>query len=109
MGTVGLEEEIGYWLGVDFWGQGYGKEAMRAMAHFAFFTLHQEELRGCAIEDNIPSRRIMEGLGFNQTGLKDMSSLGLYWKEAWYNLYSLSQRLCGIILGLEVLVLQSKT
>ncbi len=81
MGTVGLEEEIGYWLGVDFWGQGYGKEAMRAMAHFAFFTLHQEELRGAALEDNIPSRRIMEGLGFQQTGLNHMSSLGYIGKK----------------------------
>lgn len=81
MGVVGLEEEIGYWLGVEYWGQGYGKESMRALVHFAFSTLQLEKLDGSALEDNIASRRIMEGLGFQQTGIKDLSSLAFEGKK----------------------------
>lgn len=75
LGVVGLEEEVGFWLGVEFWGQGYGKEAIKALVHFAFFTLQQEELKGCALESNLGSRRIFEGLGFTQTGTKESTSV----------------------------------
>jgi RimJ/RimL family protein N-acetyltransferase len=81
MGVVGLEEELGYWLGVDFWGQGYGKEAVRALVHFSFFTLRQEELNSSALTENTASRRILEGLGFEETGTKEMSSLGYEGKK----------------------------
>ncbi|MBY0500516.1 MAG: GNAT family N-acetyltransferase [Alphaproteobacteria bacterium] len=81
LGVAGLEEEIGYWLGVEYWGQGYGKEAMKALVHFAFSTLQQERLEGSALEVNIASRRIMEGLGFQQTGTKELSSLAFEGKK----------------------------
>ncbi|MBI2706933.1 MAG: GNAT family N-acetyltransferase [Proteobacteria bacterium] len=76
MGVVGLEGEIGYWLGRKFWGQNYGKEAVKALVHFAFFTLQQENLFGAALTDNLASRRIFEGLGFEQTGTKECTSRG---------------------------------
>ncbi|MBS0271807.1 MAG: 8-oxo-dGTP diphosphatase MutT [Proteobacteria bacterium] len=76
MGVVGSEEALGYWLGEEFWGQGYGKEAMRAVVQFCFGVLQREELRAAALVDNIPSRRIIEGLGFLQSGAKEMTSLG---------------------------------
>lgn len=81
MGSVGLEEEIGYWLGAEFWGQGYMKEAVKALIHFAFFTLHQEAIKGSALEHNAASRRILEELGFIQTGTKEISSLGYEGKK----------------------------
>lgn len=76
MGVIGLEEELGFWLGVKFWGQGYGKEAMKALVHFAFFALKQDKLTTSALLYNTPSRRIFESLGFTQTGTKKISSLG---------------------------------
>ena len=76
MGVVGLEEEVGYWFGFKFWGQGYGKEAVSALAHFAFFILGRNELKGGALENNIASRRIFEGLGFAQTGTREGTSFG---------------------------------
>jgi 8-oxo-dGTP diphosphatase len=75
LGVVGLEAEVGFWLGVEFWGQGFGKEAIKAFTHFAFFTLQQEKLKGCALENNLGSRRIFEGLGFAQTGAKESISV----------------------------------
>ncbi|MBY0293096.1 MAG: GNAT family N-acetyltransferase [Alphaproteobacteria bacterium] len=76
MGVIGLEEELGFWLGHAFWGQGYGKEAMKAFVQFAFFTLQQQNMRTSALVDNAPSRRIFEGLCFSQIGTKEMTSLG---------------------------------
>jgi len=75
MGVISLEEEVGYWLGVKFWEQGYGKEAMRALVLFAFSVLEQEKLEASVLENNTGSRRILEGLGFTQTGMKGMTSL----------------------------------
>ncbi len=74
MGVVGLEEEVGYWLGFEFWGQGYGKEAMKALIHFAFFTLYQKSLAARVRADNVASRRIFEGLGFVQTKTTECTS-----------------------------------
>lgn len=75
MGVVGHEGELGYWLGEEFWEQGYGKEAVREFVRFLFAILQQEEIRGTAKETNIASRRIFEGLGFRETGTKDLTSL----------------------------------
>ncbi len=76
MGVVGLEDEIGYWLGREFWGQNYGKEAAKALIHFAFLILQKENLVGSSLADNTASRRIFEGLGFKQTGTKECTSRG---------------------------------
>ncbi len=75
LGVVGLEEDLGFWLGVEFWGQGYGKEAIKSLIHFAFFTLQKEGLKGCALKNNLSSRRIFEDLGFVQTGEKEATSV----------------------------------
>ncbi len=76
MGVVGLEEELGYWLGQPFWGQRYGKEAVTALVHFACYAFQQETIFGNARVDNIASRRIFEGLGFTETGTKECTSRG---------------------------------
>lgn len=76
MGVVGLEGEVGYWLGFKFWGQGYGKEAMKVLIQFGFFALQQEQLKARVRQDNTASRRIFEGLGFKNVGQVECSSLG---------------------------------
>ncbi len=76
MGVIGYKEELGYWLGHEFWRQSYGKEAARSLIKFIFFVLQKNILSGTALTDNIASRRIFEGLGFHQTGTKDCISLG---------------------------------
>jgi hypothetical protein len=44
----GKQPEIGYWLGVPFWGQGYATEAARAVIDHAFGDLGYELLLGGA-------------------------------------------------------------
>ena len=61
--------EIGYWLGVKFWGRGYGTEAVRAVIDFAFTERQYEALQASARVTNPASRRILEKCGFQWTGV----------------------------------------
>lgn len=91
MGVIGLKEELGFWLGHAFWGQGYGKEAMKGLVQFAFFALQQKSMKTSSLVDNSPSRRIFEGLGFSQIGTKEMTSLGYRGTKPVIN-YALSRK-----------------
>ncbi len=61
--------EIGYWLGVAFWGKGYATEAARAMIDHAFGALGYDTLLAGARVSNPASRRVLEKCGFQWTGV----------------------------------------
>jgi RimJ/RimL family protein N-acetyltransferase len=61
--------EIGYWLGVAFWGRGYATEAARALIDHAFGDLGCDVLLGGARVSNPASRRVLEKCGFQWTGV----------------------------------------
>jgi RimJ/RimL family protein N-acetyltransferase len=77
LGGIGLDSELGYWLGIDYWRQGYMTEAVRAFLHFAFVTLRVEKIMGSAKEVNIASRKIFERMGFRETGEIQCASCAL--------------------------------
>lgn len=62
--------EIGYWLGVPFWGHGYATEAVRAVIDHAFADLRHEALQAGARVSNPASRRVLEKCGFQWTGVQ---------------------------------------
>ena len=62
--------EIGYWLGVPFWGQGYATEAARAVIDYAFEEFGSTELRAGARVVNPASRRVLEKCGFQWTNVQ---------------------------------------
>lgn len=62
--------EIGYWLGVAYWGQGYATEAARAVIDHAFGALQHESLQAGARVSNPASRRVLEKCGFQWTGVQ---------------------------------------
>ena len=70
---VGMVEgqgpELGYWLGVPFWGQGYATEAVRAVIDYAFTELDYAFLNAGARVTNPASRRVLEKCGFQWTGV----------------------------------------
>ena len=70
--------EIGYWIGVPHWGNGYATEAARALIDHAFGDLDYEVLRAGARVTNPASRRVLEKCGFQWTGveLRKVLSLG---------------------------------
>ena len=61
--------EIGYWIGVPHWGNGYATEAARALIDHAFGDLDYEVLRAGARVTNPASRRVLEKCGFQWTGV----------------------------------------
>ena len=74
IGACGLDmrdgvPEIGYWLGVPFWGNGYATEAARALIDHAFGDLGHEVLTAGARVSNPASRRVLEKCGFQWSGV----------------------------------------
>jgi RimJ/RimL family protein N-acetyltransferase len=60
---------LGYWLGRQYWGQGYMTEAVEALVGHAFERFPQAEVIGAGVfEDNPASRRVQEKLGFEPAG-----------------------------------------
>jgi RimJ/RimL family protein N-acetyltransferase len=62
--------ELGYWLGVDHWGQGFATEAARAAIDFAFEEFAIEHLRSGARVANPASRNVLEKCGFQWCGVE---------------------------------------
>ncbi len=67
--TDGPALELGYWLGVPFWGQGFATEAVHAVIDYAFTDLAHEALQAGARVTNPTSRRVLEKCGFQWTGV----------------------------------------
>jgi RimJ/RimL family protein N-acetyltransferase len=71
--SVDLREdgpEIGYWLGVSYWGRGFATEAVRALIDHAFGDLEHDTLISGARVNNPASRRVLEKCGFQWTGVR---------------------------------------
>ena len=56
IGISDTEGEVGYWVGVPYWGQGLIPEAVQEILRYAFEELHLEKC-GAAIMTEISSRR----------------------------------------------------
>ncbi len=61
--------ELGYWLGVPYWGNGYATEALHALIDYAFADLGHPALQAGARVTNPASRRVLEKCGFQWTGV----------------------------------------
>ncbi|HXN89764.1 MAG TPA: GNAT family N-acetyltransferase, partial [Methylocella sp.] len=65
IGMVGIDwrepamPELGYWLGVEYWGRGFGTEAARAVIDFIFEAFDVEQLISGARVANPASRNIL--------------------------------------------------
>ena len=63
------DAEVGYWLGVPWWGQGLMTEALGALVRRAFLTLGRDTLWGGRFRENTASRRVLEKSGFTLEGI----------------------------------------
>lgn len=81
IGSVGLSRDgddvaLGYWIGRQFWGQGYATEAARMVLKLAR-TLGHKRIVASHFIDNQASGRVLRKLGFCPTGVvHDRFSLG---------------------------------
>lgn len=64
LGLPDTEGEIGYWIGVPFWGRGLIPEAVRELIRYGFEDLKLEKIWCGYFEGNIKSRRVQEKCGF---------------------------------------------
>ncbi len=108
IGSIGLhkndlaekddEMELGYWLGVPYWGQGIIPEAAREMLRHAFEDLGLNRVWCAYYDGNEKSKRVQEKLGFKyQWTSEDVpviqmhetrrGHVNLMTKEDWLALY----------------------
>ena len=74
-GAVGLSihpghhrAELGYWIGVPYWGQGLATEAVRAVVAFGFGELGLHRIFASHFSGNTASRRVLEKVGMRPEG-----------------------------------------
>jgi RimJ/RimL family protein N-acetyltransferase len=76
IGMVGVDwrepdaPELGYWLGVDYWGRGFATEAARAVIDFTFERFDAAHMRSGARVANPASRNVLEKCGFHWCGVE---------------------------------------
>lgn len=72
------EAEIGYWIGVPYWGQGLVPEAVQCLLHRSFTDLGVSAVWCGYYDGNRQSRRVMEkcGLTYHHTETGNVSPLG---------------------------------
>ncbi|HEU4561646.1 MAG TPA: GNAT family N-acetyltransferase, partial [Longimicrobium sp.] len=75
VGAVGLsltpqhvKGELGYWIGVPYWGQGYATEAARALVDFGFTALGLHRVEARCFCRNPASGRVLQKLGMALEG-----------------------------------------
>jgi len=74
-GGVGLrverwqhQAELGYWLGVPYWGKGYATECARAVVRFGFETLQLHRIYASHFSHNGASGRVLRKIGMRYEG-----------------------------------------
>lgn len=58
------EVELGYWLGCDYWGQGFIPEAVEKIIEYCFQSLNCQNIWCAYYDGNEKSKRVQEKCGF---------------------------------------------
>jgi [ribosomal protein S5]-alanine N-acetyltransferase len=75
LGGMGLQAnrehrhaELGYWIGVPFWGKGYCTEAVREVVKYGFEALELQRIFATHFVNNPASGRILQKIGMKHEG-----------------------------------------
>ncbi len=75
IGCIGLtlkmeieNAELGYWIGEEFWNQGFATEAAKAIIQYSFESLNIHKVYANYFSNNPASGRVMEKAGMVQEG-----------------------------------------
>lgn len=60
--------ELGYWVGVPYWGRGYATEAAQAMLGYGFGTLGLRRIYAQHVRENPASGRVLQKIGMRYEG-----------------------------------------
>jgi len=61
--------EVGYWIGEEYWGNGYATEALKSLINFAFTEKGYHKVYGRFFATNPASGKVMEKVGMVKEGL----------------------------------------
>jgi len=63
-----LRAELGYWIGVPYWGNGYATEAARIVVKYGFETLRLHRIFASHFANNPASARVLRKIGMRHEG-----------------------------------------
>ncbi|RNB89487.1 N-acetyltransferase [Brevibacillus fluminis] len=95
LGCIGLgvtkphnRAELGYWLGVQYWGQGYVTEAARRILTFGFTELSLNKIVAIAMTKNPASASVMRKIGMKHEGTfhQHIMKWGVYEDVVYYGM-----------------------
>jgi ribosomal-protein-alanine N-acetyltransferase len=79
------QADIGYWLGVPYWNNGYMTEAVRLVCYLSFKYLDAARAYATVFVGNIGSRRVLEKNGFSLDGtLRSHVSKRGQFLDSWF-------------------------
>ena len=83
--------ELGYWIGRDFWGNGFATEAVKRMIGYAFIDLNLNKIWATTLSRNKASIMVLEKVGLQKEGtLKENRLLENTYEDV--DVYGLLQR-----------------
>ncbi len=75
IGSIGLDivqihrhARLGYWLGIPYWNQGYGTEAVNAVLRYGFMQLNLHRIYSPHFQGNDASGRVLQKVGMTYEG-----------------------------------------
>ena len=66
---VHLQAELGYWIGVPYWGQGFATEAAQVIVRYGFQTLGLNRIYAHHMARNPASGRVLQRVGMQREGV----------------------------------------
>jgi ribosomal-protein-alanine N-acetyltransferase len=63
-----MRAELAYWIGKDYWGQGYATESAKRIIQFGFDALKLQRIWAAAMTKNPASLKIMQKVGMQYEG-----------------------------------------
>jgi len=73
LNSISTEASVGYWIGVDYWGNGYATEACRKLIDFANRNTRIQLYKAHHLSTNRASGRVLVKSGFTQIGTGEAS------------------------------------
>ena len=67
--------ELGYWLGVEYWGQGYATESVRGLLNYAKTNTPCEKFKANVFKENVASAKVLEKNGFKRVEDREVFSI----------------------------------
>ena len=67
--------ELGYWLGVEYWGQGYATESVMELLSYAKTNMPCEKFMANVFKENVASAKVLEKNGFKRVEDREVFSM----------------------------------